>query len=813
MLRFKRIVVVMVLVVMGLAALILLLTNASTARANPGIIRVDASAPGPAHDGSSWATAYTNLQAALDTAVYGDELWVADGVYTPTNTTGLTATFALKPGVALYGGFGGYGISETLRTQRDWTIYKSILSGDLDGNDLNTDGNFIAEVYSDVVGNNAYHVVTAIGVTKVVVLDGFTITAGNAKNFPYNMGAGLYTSNGSPTVSNVTFSGNQASDGGGVFTEYFSNPTLTNVTFSGNQAFSGGGMWSGNSNPALTNVIFSGNQATFGGGMYNINSSNPVLTNVTFSGNQANSGGGLYNDFNSNPTLVNCILWGDSAEISDPEIYNGTNSLSIVTYSDVEWSGGIYPGTGNLNINPLFVTPISTTVAPTITGDYHLRIGSPAIDVGNNLNVTVGTDLDGNPRIVNGVVDLGAYEAPYLQIRVEKSGTGGGVVTSVPTGVNCGFTCTYSFLPNTVVTLTTTPFISSTFTGWSGAVVTTANPVTLTVDTPKNVTATFTLKTYSITPTAGVNGIIMPDVPQTVDYGVSQKFTVTPNIGYHITDVGVDGVSIGVVSAYTFTNVSANHTITAAFGINTYTFTPTAGVGGVITPDTPQTVNYGASQMFTITPNIGYHITDVGVDGASIGVVSAYTFTNVTANHTITAAFANTYTLTPTAGASGVITPDTPQTVNYGASQMFTITPNTGYHITDVGVDGASIGVVSAYTFTNVTANHTITAAFAVNTPAVYTLTVMLVGKGQGQVASLPPGLTCASGSCTATFAAGTVVTLTATPLTATIFTGWSGAVVTTTNPLILTMDATKQITATFHSYKVFLPLIIRSGS
>lgn len=173
----------------------------------------------------------------------------------------------------------------------------------------------------------------------------------------------------------------------------------------------------------------------------------------------------------------------------------------------------------------------------------------------------------------------------------------------------------------------------------------------------------------------------------------------------------------------------------------------------------------------------------------------------------------NTYTLTPTAGTGGVIMPNAPQTVNYGASQLFTITPNIGYHSTDVGVDDASIGVVSAYTFTNVTANHTITAAFGVNASTVYTLTVMLVGKGQGQVDSFPSGLTCASGSCTATFAAGTVVTLTATPLTATIFTGWSGAVVTTTNPLILTMDATKQITATFHSYKVFLPLIIRSGS
>jgi hypothetical protein len=189
----------------------------------------------------------------------------------------------------------------------------------------------------------------------------------------------------------------------------------------------------------------------------------------------------------------------------------------------------------------------------------------------------------------------------------------------------------------------------------------------------------------------------------------------------------------------------------------------------------------------------------------NISVVIGTTTVTVTIN-------TNTYTITPTAGVGGVITPNTPQTVNYGASQMFTITPNIGYHITDVGVDGASIGVESAYTFTNVTANHTITAAFAVNAPTLYTLTVMLAGNGRGRVDSFPSGLTCTSESCAATFAAGSTVTLTATPLTTTAFLGWSGAVVTTTNPLVLTMDATKQITATFHSYEVFLPLIIRSG-
>ncbi len=126
-------------------------------------------------------------------------------------------------------------------------------------------------------------------------------------------------------------------------------------------------------------------------------------------------------------------------------------------------------------------------------------------------------------------------------------------------------------------------------------------------------------------------------------------------------------------------------------------------------------MNYGASQTFTITPNTGYHVADVLVDGVSVGAVTSYTFSNVIANHTISASFAlNTFTITATAGSNGSISPSGSTTVNYGASQTFTITPNTGYHVTDVLVDGVSVGAVTSYTFKNVAANHTISATFGV---------------------------------------------------------------------------------------------------
>ena len=143
-----------------------------------------------------------------------------------------------------------------------------------------------------------------------------------------------------------------------------------------------------------------------------------------------------------------------------------------------------------------------------------------------------------------------------------------------------------------------------------------------------------------------------------MNYGADQTFTITPSTGYHVADVLVDGVSVGAVTSYTFTNVTANHTIAASFAINTYTITASAGANGTISPAGAVTVNYGADQTFTITPSTGYHVADVLVDGVSVGAVTSYTFTNVTANHTIAASFAiDTYTITASAGANGTISP------------------------------------------------------------------------------------------------------------------------------------------------------------
>jgi uncharacterized repeat protein (TIGR01451 family) len=317
-----------------------------------------------------------------------------------------------------------------------------------------------------------------------------------------------------------------------------------------------------------------------------------------------------------------------------------------------------------------------------------------------------------------------AFAINTYTLTVAAAGNGSGVVTpSVG-----AYVYTYGML----VTPTASANTGSTFTGWSGNC-SGLGTCALTMLTAKSVTATFTLNTYMITPTSGSNGSIVPGVPQTVNYGSSITFTIVPSTGYHATDVRVDGVSQGVLSSYTFTNVVASHTITAAYAINTYTLTPTAGSNGSITPSTSQTVNYGSSITFTIAANANYHTTDVRIDGVSQGVLSSYTFTNVATNHTITSAYAiNTYIITPTAGSNGSITPSALQTVNYGSSITFTIAANTGYHTTDVRVDGVSQGVLSSYTFTNVVANHIITSAYAINT--------YLITPTAGSNGSIVPG-------------------------------------------------------------------------
>jgi hypothetical protein len=231
-----------------------------------------------------------------------------------------------------------------------------------------------------------------------------------------------------------------------------------------------------------------------------------------------------------------------------------------------------------------------------------------------------------------------------------------------------------------------------------------------------NVTANHTIDAtftplYMITASAGAGGTIAPSGTTTLPAGSNQSYTITPNAGYVILQVLVDGVAQGPVASYSFNNLAASHTISATFQ-QVFTITAGSGPGGTVTPPGATVVNSGTNQSYAITPNAGFIILQVQVDGVSQGAISAYTFNNVVANHTISATFQQVFTITATAGAGGTISPAGVTTKNAGASQSYTITPGAGKAVLDVLVDGASVGAVASYTFTNLSANHTIDATF-----------------------------------------------------------------------------------------------------
>ena len=293
-----------------------------------------------ANNGSSWANAYTSLQLALADATSGDEVWVAADVYTPG--TQRTDTFTLNDGVAVYGGFAG---TETSRDQRSWEVNKTILSGDIARDDLDADGDGIIARAADIRGSNSYHVVTgATGATGSAVLDGFTITAGQANEYVSpcgsGCGGGMYnSSSSSPTLTNVTFTSNSAASyGGGMANLNSSSPTLTNVTFTNNSASYGGGMFTRDySSPSLNDVLFMNNSAGGGGGgMSNHHLSNPKLRNVIFDSNSAGfGGGGMYNDGWIGAELIHVIFRANVAVVGGG-MHNHRYSSPTISYTTFE---------------------------------------------------------------------------------------------------------------------------------------------------------------------------------------------------------------------------------------------------------------------------------------------------------------------------------------------------------------------------------------------------------------------------------------------------------------------------------------------
>lgn len=151
-------------------------------------------------------------------------------------------------------------------------------------------------------------------------------------------------------------------------------------------------------------------------------------------------------------------------------------------------------------------------------------------------------------------------------------------------------------------------------------------------------------------------------------------------------------------------------------GVPQFTITASAGPHGQIDPVGAVSVNSGATQVFTITPDPNYHVDAVIVDGVFVGQPTNYQFPNVSSNHTISATFAiDSYTIDASAGPNGTIDPSGTINADFGSSSTFNVTPATNYHIADVVVDNNSVGNLTSYTFDNVQANHSISATFAID--------------------------------------------------------------------------------------------------
>ncbi len=418
---------------------------------------VDSSATG-ANNGTSWADAYTSLADAVQEAHSNPAITtilIAKGTYFPEILAGTGATDRDKAftftrsGLAVLGGFpsGGGAV-------RDWTANPVILSGDIGVPGDNSD--------------NVYHVVITAGasVDNTLVIDGLTITKGNANGFlggtvvngigfGRGYGGGIANISSAPMFNHIIIESNTATQGGGI-SNISSAPVFNHIIIESNTTTNlGGGMFNEDaypvlthalisdnsgaaifffgtiipvSSPILTDVIISGNIGD-GIGCFApsaLTSSTPILTNVLISGN---TGKGIDND-EAVSTLTNVTISGNLN--GGIQIFGGSTNI-LIRNSIIFGNGGfgIFSGSptihnsliqgipgginGNLDgtaLNPFFVDPVAFTGAPTTAGDYRLQSGSPCIDAGDNgfISSGISTDLDGNLRIANSTVDMGTYE-------------------------------------------------------------------------------------------------------------------------------------------------------------------------------------------------------------------------------------------------------------------------------------------------------------------------------------------------------------------------------------------------------------------
>jgi Fungalysin metallopeptidase (M36) len=351
--------------------------TATTFTINRNMIYVNQANTSGTYNGNTWATAYQNLEDALNASVVcaPTQVWVAAGTYKPTTTVNRDVSFVMKNNLAVYGGFPTTG--NPTFAQRNTVNNITTLSGDIG----------IANDATD----NSYHVISnAAGLNNTAILDGFVVTNGNAN------GTGSFRNVGGAILNNPAGASN------------ICNPKIDNCLIKNNTAaLNGGAVYnngvSATASPTFTNCIFQNNTAVNGAAFYNDGGtsgvSNPSITNATFIENTASASGNVvYSTATGGSSITdftNCIFWNNGGANS---FFNNAASINV-KYSLLEPLVNNYTnGAGNL----------TTTVSPFVLAtDLHLKDSATAIDAGTNTGAP-SKDIDLSPRSF--IPDMGAYE-------------------------------------------------------------------------------------------------------------------------------------------------------------------------------------------------------------------------------------------------------------------------------------------------------------------------------------------------------------------------------------------------------------------
>ena len=726
--------------------------------------------------GGDWSNALDEggFRNKLKESEADDVFWVARGIYRPSGEKDRNASFILKEGVKLYGGFKG---DETSLESRRPEVDVTVLTGDLDGDDKR-DGNGATPKAEDIVGENSYTVVRSSGCTAAAVLDGFTVCGGIGEEGKVkNYAGGMHNVKSSPTITRCVFSGNKAvrymGSGGGMCNDNGSNPVISHCTFSGNVSLPvscAGGMCNSYSSPTVTRCTFSGNSG-YAGGMLN-DGGNPVITHCVFSGNEAGSGrahgGGMHNA-SGKPVIFHCSFSGNRTAIafsSGGGMYNAEKSEAVVTYCTFSKNEAIKGyGGGMYNKGTSRPTIAYCTFSENDAGDgsgggmYNDDRSTPTVSCcvfsGNKANGANGkgggmfNQGRSEPTVVNCTFSGNSAEegeAPYGGLgggvynkenskpaivnctffgnRVSGKGGGGGIYNgerSSPSVINC-------ILWNNGTEMTDANHVNLTLKncviqGWTegGAGVTSADPKLGGLKDNGGPTQTHALPSGSIAVNAGTLEGLSANIRDLVS--VDQR-------GYKRTDAKPD------IGAYEFMQQPVPVPTKFAVQVSWNAGGSVKHKGAAVTSPFKTEVASGDGLTFDITANPGFVIgtlTDNGSDVNDAAGKSGYRYAldNVTAAHTLLVTFRASAPVVPmkfivqvswNAGGSvkhkgaAVISPFKTEVAS-GDSLAFDVTANPGFVIgtlTDNGSDVNDAAGKSGYRYAldNVTAAHTLLVSF-----------------------------------------------------------------------------------------------------